>query len=207
MIDKIIVHNLQIIQGQPFEEYLAIKRVSHSWITNGEKPFKATAKTHLGSQVDAYLNEPDRFEGDIKLVKSIATVLINEMGVLYPHMVKQATVLCDFEYKGLLMPYKGRPDWFYKSTIQGIPSIVTDIKVAENVKHTIEHFGYPNQLSGYSIALEIDRYLILSGSPTRFDSKTGMHKVDKLFGIPDEYFWKKSVLKGYPGTRTLNKYV
>jgi hypothetical protein len=187
------VHNRQIIENMPFDEYISLKRISHSFIKNPKNiVFTQTKSIHLGSQVDAYLNEHDRFEGDIRLVKHLASVLLEDIGFdVYQRMHKQSTIICDFEYKGLVMPYKGRTDWFYPD------SIVIDIKIAKNLHETVDFFKYPNAMNGYSIGLEIPRWLLFSVSPSKIDPETGTNKIIKIPdpGTIDHYFWERQVLR------------
>jgi hypothetical protein len=199
----ITVHNLQIIEDLPFDEYLEIKRKSHSIIKDDGKPFKETPKIRLGSQVDNYLNEVKRFDGDLTLVKPLATTLVEEVSLeVYNKLFKQTSVFADFEYKGLVMEYKGRTDWFYPN------SVVIDIKVSQNIIGSMDYFGYPDAMNGYCIALGIPRWIIMAVNPKRIDKKTKMHEVKKLndqaYGGISHYFWERQVMRfGKP----LKKYI
>lgn len=177
------VRNLIIYEDLPFEEYLRMPGFSFSHINSGGKYFPTTPKMQLGKDVDAYLNEPQYCcHNDLSLVRPAALALKDRVGPLYSKFRKQVSVTCEFIYDGMIMLFKGRMDW----ALQNI--IVVDTKVSENIKKTIHHFDYPNQISGYCIAFSCPYGLILAVHPTKHHTN--------LINIPIQLeWWERQILK------------
>jgi hypothetical protein len=181
-----IVTNVEILRDVTMEEYLAIPRMSHSGLRNNGKIFTPSPAVRLGSSVDNYLNDPKRFEGELSIVRPLAAILKREVGELYPLLEKQVVVLADFIHNDKVLRYKGRPDWCMVDTI------VIDTKVAANVNETMHWFGYPNQVTGYCLAVGAPVGYILAVSPKRKD-QFGNNIVDKIIIHPSEVYWENMV--------------
>lgn len=190
-----IVKNLTICRNISFDEYLKVPGFSYSWLKNEGRRFEPSTKMRLGSAVDAYLNEPEKFEGNLALIKPLARILKVKVGGLYDKFEKQLSITADFIHEGMVLRYKGRPDWCI------IRALVIDLKVSENIKDTIDFFGYPNQLSGYALAIGAYAAQILSIDPVM---RRGEHKVDLInIDITKEWWERRIIQYGEPLKETV----
>lgn len=180
------VKNRRTWDDIPFADYLKMPGFSFSWLKNNGEFFAPTNKMNLGSQVDNYLNEPERFDGDLDIIKPMAQVIKQRVGDLYYKFDKQQTITADFIHDGMVLNYKGRPDWGYS------PYIVIDIKMAENIRKTMYYFRYPDQLTGYARAKDCKAAMILSCSPKTRNNI--FHP--ELINVPlNDNWWHQQILK------------
>lgn len=178
------VKNIQYWRNVPFEQYLTMGGVSFSKAKHEGATFTPTEKMRLGTQVDAYLNEPARFDGDIARIKPIAGLLMQRLGSIYHKFEKQLTITADFIHDGMVLHYQGRPDWCM------IRSLIVDLKISEGIFYTIDFFGYPDQLSGYAFGAEAKQALILAAHPDVRKKRTDLIRI----AISD-YWWIKQIEK------------
>lgn len=179
----ITVRNLKIIENLPFEDYITLPGISFSTIKYEGKTVAPTRKMMLGSAVDDYLSHQSDTTCDLNLIKPIAQTLISRIGLdLYTKLEKQISVTCDFIFEDMLLRYKGRIDWGLQSII------VIDLKIAENIDKTLFYFDYPNQVSGYSIALSCQNSLILAINPKTLKTDLKHIKVNS-------YWWERQILR------------
>lgn len=155
------VKNLQLFSNVDFEKYRQLPGFSYSSFKSFPADFSPTYKMKLGTAVDQYLTEPEKYNGfEYDFVRKAAQQIKERIGPLWKHLQKQVSIAADFEHEGYTMPYKGRPDFC-------IPrKLVIDLKVVDD-RAAIEHFGYHNQLSGYALAINAPVALILELSRKR----------------------------------------
>lgn len=155
------VLNTKIIEGLTAQEYFALPGLSYSTIKNNGRSIAPTARMGLGTDVHNYLGAPQLYKHEnSELVKPLATALKQALGEeLLPFLSFEVVVTADFCYEGFTMAYKGRFDC-------GIPGrLIIDFKVAENIRRTIDHFGYPFQLSGYALGAVARTAIIIAINP------------------------------------------
>lgn len=178
-----IVYNSTLKQCT-FEEYLQIPAHSHSGLKNDGAVIQSTPKMQLGTDVHNYLLTPELYKHtNSKLVRPIAMAIKAALGPLYKKMLPEQVVTADFEHERFVLAYKGRIDLF-------IPRhLVIDIKVTEaNVAQTTQYFGYHNQLSGYAIATNVPRALIISINPKSLQTKTNTIPIHTKW-------WEQQIIK------------
>lgn len=179
------VKQRMIMNNILFEDYLEMEGWSYSSIKNEGVPFNPpTAKMQLGTHVHNYLLTPEEYSfDDIAIVKPLATVIAQRIGVLMRYLRPELAVQATFSHAGFDMKYKGRLDLC-------IPDrIVIDLKVSEQpLPVGIKYFGYDKQLSGYAMAIGAKAALIVGIHP-----KT---KKITTYNIPiDAAWWEYEILK------------
>ena len=151
--------DIKIYQDIPFDEYLKLPGYSYSGIKHDGKEFAPSRKMIIGTMVHQYLNEPHRFNGDIRIVKPIATAIIKTLGPLYKHLQYETSICCNFCHHGIIMKYRGRIDAGIRNRI------VIDFKIGKDVESSKAFFGYDDQLSGYATAYNAPLALIVACNP------------------------------------------
>lgn len=161
------IFDVRIIEGLPFEDYLKLPGISYSFVSGGGAFKSATPKMEFGSRVDAYLFEPEKYDGvDYKLVRAVAEKVKARLGVLIKHGKRQLAVMCTMAHRGMYIYYKGRVDLF-------AGGMVIDLKVSElEILRAIQVFGYQNQLNGYAIPLKARGSILFSIHPKKHDVQT-----------------------------------
>jgi hypothetical protein len=103
------------------------------------------------------------------------------LGVLLKIGKFELTVMCTMVHNGYYLYYKGRIDIF-------AGGMVIDVKVSDlKILNAIQHFGYNNQLNGYSTALRARASILFSVHPTK-------HTV-QMAPVPNcTKFWEQQVL-------------
>lgn len=178
----ITVKNIKVYENMDFEDYKLLPGTSFSMIKSDFKEIKVTNKMNLGSQVDCYINNSNNFSGDLRIIKPLAYALKLRVGDLYNKFKKQISVTCDFVYEGMILNYKGRPDWALENLL------IVDTKVSDSIDKTIHFFGYPNQISGYCLPFNANKGLILAANPK--------NNTVKLINIPIKFdWWERQILK------------
>lgn len=167
-----IVSNVQLYKNLPAAEYFRMPGVSYSAIKwEGVPPMESEGMA-LGTLVHNYLLEPAKYNHEqADIVRPLAIGLKNAVGPLIRTLIPEMAVTADFEYQGLVMPYKGRLDLC-------IPGrIVVDFKVLENggLQKAVEYFGYGNQQNGYAASIAAKQAIIISIS--RKTKKTEFYSV------------------------------
>lgn len=167
-----------------FDEYLAMPGYSYSGIKNDGEIISPTKKMQLGTRVHNYLLTPREYDYEqYEIVKPCADVIRAKLGPLLKYLMPELVVTCEMVSNDFRMPYKGRIDLC-------IPDrIVIDIKVSEMPLHkAVPYFGYNNQVSGYSLAINAKVAIIISVNP-----KT---KVVTTMNIPiTENFWEYHITR------------
>lgn len=175
------VTNIQFYKNN-FDAYSKIVGLSFSAIKGGG--FLPTAKMRLGTAVHNYLLEPSEYNHEHRdIVIPIANAIKAEIGGLLPFLDTELSVTADFEYAGMIMPYKGRVDMVRTG------KIVIDLKVSEvPLSRSIAHFGYDYQVNGYMAATLCDHGMIIRVCP-----KT--HKIEKKMIPKDTSWWEAQILR------------
>ena len=155
-----IVSNTKIWPGLDWEAYAKTPGYSFSYLRNPDGVVP-TAGMRLGTLVDRYLFTPGRYNGEQRnLVEPMARELVRHFGGALGMGESQISVTADFEIDGLIMPYKGRPDF-------KITDLIVDLKVSKmDVVKAVQFFRYDWQLSGYALSTGCTRSMILSINPT-----------------------------------------
>lgn len=165
------------------DDYFKLNGVSYSWIKNEGQFIKATPRMRFGSLVDAYLFEPEKYDGTYyELVKPVAAVVADLLKGVKGK--PQVAVTADFCHDGKRMPYKGRIDLLTSK-------VVIDLKISEmDIERSINFFGYDRQIGGYCLATGCEKGLIISVHPRT-------KKVQKAIINPDKVreFWEVQILK------------
>ena len=175
------VKNVKLVKGIPAEEYFAMPGISFS-STKVFQKIEPTPKMRFGSLVDAYLFEPDTYNGEQYVqVKKCAVEIKKALGIVYSKGEYQMAVFADFIYNGLKISYKGRIDL--------LSTIVVDLKCSDlKILDAVKFFRYDRQLSGYCIATGRTQGLIMSVHPHKAS-------IQSFPIIPDDIFWREIVLK------------
>jgi hypothetical protein len=182
----IVIRNQQLHHGIPFEDYLAIDRVSYSGIKSNGCTFEPTPKMRLGTAVHQFLLEPEVYDySQHDIVLPIAIALKDVAVAVMPYCKPEVVVLADMSYNGLTLPYKGRIDL-------KAPGLILDIKVSEiDLDKAIDFFGYDKQVGGYMIASGATRGIILSyNRKKRVVQRRVIHLTKEI-----EEFWAKKVME------------
>lgn len=140
------VTNKRVFTGIEFTDYLNMPGYSYSGIKSAGGEIKETPKMKFGKQVDAYLFTPEQYQpgSDHSLVKQLAMAVKSELAGL--NYTGQSSFTADFNYNGLTMPYKGRPDI-------DAGQLIVDLKVSElDIVKAINFFRYDWQVSGYVLS-------------------------------------------------------
>lgn len=175
------VSNIQFYKNN-FDAYSKIVGLSFSAIKGGG--FQPTAKMRLGTAVHNYLLEPSEYNHEHRdIVIPIANAIKAEIGGLLPFLDTELSVTADFEYAGMIMPYKGRVDMVRTG------KIVLDLKVSEvPLNKSIAHFGYDYQVNGYMAATLCEHGMIIRVCP-----KT--HKIEKKMIPKSSTWWEMQILR------------
>jgi hypothetical protein len=178
-----LITNTHQIEGQSFEDYLAIPRLSFSGIKSEGKTITQTPKMELGTMVHNYLLEPQRYNYQrFEEVKPIANHLRDVLGTALQYAKPELTVLADFKNEGMLLEYKGRVDL-------KLSDLIIDLKVSDApLKSGIEYFRYDRQLTGYALAAKADKAMIISYNKKK-------KKVEMQMITFDIDYWKLITLK------------
>lgn len=180
---QLSVHDVRIFENVPFDTYLTFPGLSFS-AAKGSGPINPTEGMRLGSLVHQYLLEPTKYDGtNYKLVRAIAGPVAKKIG---PALLKTAktelTVMCTLVHAGYYLFYKGRVDMW-------AGGMVIDLKVSKlDVVKAIQHFGYNNQLNGYSLPLNAIASLLVAVHPETF--------AVSMAPVPNATeWWSKAVLR------------
>lgn len=171
----------------PFEDYIKLPGASYSGIKyyeRGGARADVTDKMRFGSLVDAYLFEPDKYNGEqYDLVRPVAVAAVQHLGAAIRLGRRQLVVTCTMIHGGFKLRYKGRVDLF-------VGGVVIDYKVSDMpLLSAIHHFGYNNQVNGYAIPLQAKTSIIFSISPKP------PYRV-QMQPIPNSLiYWQQAVLK------------
>lgn len=128
------------------------------------KEIVVTDNMRFGTSVHNYLLEPEKFNHSSVEVKKIAVKLKEKLNGVWQFLIPEYTIVADFKYSGWTMRWRGRLDLC-------IPNrLVVDVKIinGKSIKDTMQHFGYPNQLTGYSLGAQAKDRLICA-----YSRKTG----------------------------------
>ena len=176
------VSNIQYYRNN-FEAYNTMKGYSYSGITKGAG-FTPSAKMRLGTAVHEYLLEPENYNHENRdIVVPLANAVKAELGALLPFLDTELSVYAEFEYSGLIMPYKGRVDMVRTG------KIVLDLKVSEiPLRNSIPYFGYDRQVNGYMAATMSNLGMII-----RIDPKNA--RVEKKMIPKDHSWWEDQILR------------
>ena len=174
------ISNLVIHEKLPFEDYRQLSGMSFSG-TKTFTPIVPTFKMKLGTALDQYLTEPEKYDGfEYDMIRKAAPLVRQKMGGLWNKLEKQLSYTCTMKYKDFELLHKGRPDF----CIPG--KIVIDLKYVED-KAAIERFDYPSQLSGYSLSLNCPMAFILEMSRKRNEAKLIACRISSEF-------WERQIL-------------
>ena len=175
------VKNLRVHRNLSFEDYQKLQGVSNSSL----KPsFAPNAGMSFGTMVHNYLLEPDKLIEATPEIKLVAADLMKTLGPAYSVLEKEISVQCDFEYNGLVMPYRGRLDLC--SITYGL---VVDLKIlSSDLIPTIKHFGYEKQLRGYAASIGAKTIIIIA-----YNRK--LKKIQKSIVEPLHFEWEQEVMK------------
>lgn len=195
-----VASNINIYRGVDFAMYQSLPGTSFSDIRHGDKEdgFTPSEKMLLGSEIDSFLFTPAKYtpsgKFDPRLIRGCARSVKEQFGAAWVNLEFQLSVTADFEFEGMVMPFRGRPDGILRGLSKiyspNTGGVTVDLKVSEKV--AIEHMNYAEQLTGYSIAFGNTRNLILSINPKTF--KTTWHPVPMRIA-----WWEKQVLmRGKP---------
>lgn len=168
-----------------FGDYLKLPGLSHSAIKamQRSRPIKETEKMNFGTMVHNYLLEPHKYEHSSPEVKSVALKLKEKLGTVLEFMKPEMAVTCNMHHSGLTVQYKGRGDLVFPGRL------IIDIKIinGKSIFDTLNHFGYPNQLSGYAIGFRCPAALIAAYSTAT--------KQTQLVNIPVAHeWWQEQIL-------------
>lgn len=187
--------NIQRYDNLPFEDYLKLPGMSHSYLKSeyfGEVDTIAeTAKIRIGKMVDAFLTEPasvDYADPNIEIAERIAAAIRVRFGHVLDRMQKQISYTADVSYMNHTAACKFRLDFL----LPGI--LVLDLKVTHepmrSVPALVDFMGYRNQLWGYAKASQVDKgYLLVYSVPS---------KRLEIFNVPilsTNDFWRDKILK------------
>ncbi|TAN17211.1 MAG: hypothetical protein EPN37_07090 [Chitinophagaceae bacterium] len=188
-----MVRNVQLLKGVPFDDYLKLPGWSYSGI-KGTK-IEPTPKMGIGTAVHNYLLTPNEFNHDNSLVPALAIELKKILGPLLPFCTPELAVICDLIHEDMIMPYKGRIDLAVVFEKIGNPlNLVIDIKITElDTRKGIDFFGYDKQLNGYSLAIGAARRVIVSVNPNKLAKRQVATQVIPI--ARDIRFWEQAVLK------------
>lgn len=154
---------------------------SYSGITKGSSVV-ATERMRLGTAVHNYLLEPEAYNHENRdIVLPLANAVKDEIGALLPFLDTEVSVSADFEFAGLIMPYKGRVDMLRAG------KMVLDLKVSEvPLRNSIPYFGYDRQVNGYMAATMCELGMII-----RIDPKSA--RVEKKMIAKDHTWWEEQI--------------
>jgi hypothetical protein len=164
----ITFHNTKVFNSNDFEEYKKIKGYSHSYLKQeigGIAPdFNVTDAVRFGSMVDNILTEPTHADITSQIyedAKEVARLVVSFFGFEFWEECKsQLGFTTEMEYKGLVMPFKGRLDKFSERSKMVIDLKITNSRV-KDLDTLIDYMGYKNQLWGYSKGVEAERALLI----------------------------------------------
>lgn len=185
-----IVRDTVVHRNIPFEDYLKLPGFSHSGIRmEGRKPFAATAKMNLGTNVHSYLLDPTAYSYEnLNVVKTIALALKSTIGGLWEFLEPEIAVTSNFCIEDFILPYKGRID------LALVKRVILDIKVinGESVSSTIDLFHYDTQLSGYAASVGAKDAFIIA-----YSTKTKKVEV-KYIPVNVDWWCNQIITKGNP---------
>lgn len=190
----ITVSNIVMMESIPFQEYLQLPGLSHSFLkreVNGITPdLEITDNIRLGSMVDAILTEPGKADMTSHLyepAKAIAYEIKSKFAAAIKAFRKQVSYTAEMNMDGFIMPVKGRLDFL-------IPGhAVVDLKITKmkDLPALIEHMGYKNQLWSYCQMAQVKvAYLMIYSVPAK---KVYLIKID--CSQPGNLFWEEKILK------------
>lgn len=180
----ITIHNRQLRENVPFDEYVQLPFYSHSDIKNDGRAFTSpTTKMLIGTDVHNYLSEPEKYNHDnVEIVRPAAVALKQIVGPLWKYGKPELVVTCWMRYNGFQLPYKGRGDRVI------VDRLVVDFKISSMpIKSGIDRFGYDDQLSGYGIGFGASAAIII-----RVDPKTcvpGKKPLTEIYNVPIKHDW------------------
>ena len=194
------VINVNIYRGVDFAHYQDLPGTSFSDIRHGDKDenFTPSDKMLLGSEVDCFLFTPAKYvpsgKFDQRLIRGCARAVKEQFGAAWVNLEFQLSVTADFEFNGMVLKFRGRPDGVLRGLSKmysaNTGGVTVDLKVSEKV--AIEHMNYAEQLTGYSLAFGNTRNLILAVNPKTF--ATTWHPVPMRVS-----WWEKQVImRGVP---------
>ncbi len=186
--------NIVRYDGLPFDEYLKLPALSHSFLKREKmgitEDLKMTDNIRIGSLVDDIITQPskaDMYSPLYPYARNIAAVIRNRFGSLINQFQKQVSYTADASFGDFTMPVKGRLDFL-------IPNLaVIDLKVtmSKDLRGLIEFMGYKNQDWHYSkLSIVPNAYLMIYSIPLK---KTEIVKVD--CSSNDNPFWGDKITK------------
>lgn len=178
-----------------FEEYLKLPNgFSHSYLKGERNGIAAhieeTNNMRRGTLVDKILTEPHSVDMSDPMyveAREIAGRLQAQFGPAIKRFKKQISITAVFHHQGFSMPVRGRLDFL-------LPRIaVIDLKVSgvPDMKKNISHFGYDNQLWGYSKMAGVSKSYLLAYMVK--NKSTEIHGID----VSTDYneFWAEAILR------------
>ena len=192
----ITFHSQKLHPALPFDEYLRLPGVSHSFVKyqqNGVVPYKeVTDKMKLGSLVDAILTEPskvDQNDPQYRAAYRIAAHITQEYGDMIRFLLPQQSYSGVMAMNNMELEVCGRLDWLLPGHAV-IDLKVTGAKDDKQFRTLIEYMGYQNQLFNYAGLAGVNRAYILPYSTV---AKRCLSIVNVPVGGRNE-FWEKAIL-------------
>ena len=180
------IKNLKVFYDMPSDEYFSIPAVSFSSLKGFS--IEKTAGMVLGSRVHEYIGEAHKYDwADAEKVRKIAGEIRRTIGPAMPYFKSEVSFICEMHYDGFMMRYKGRMDKWNPQ------KLIVDWKILGfSLEQAIKTFHYDRQMSGYCIATNTPKALIVAYNKNK-------NQIEKKIIIPDDRFWKHQVLiHGYP---------
>lgn len=147
----------------PFEDYLKMPGYSFSGLSKRGAIIEPTEKMKLGTRVHNYLLDAADFDyEDLRIVKPLAIAVKRVLGDSFRLLKTEMAVTANMEHEGFRLSYKGRLDMHYPGVI------VVDLKISEN--KNVDFFGYVDQVSGYCMADESPRGVIVKLHPKTLET-------------------------------------
>lgn len=190
----ITVSNIVMIEAIPFQEYLQIPALSHSFLkreVNGIAPdLETTDNMRLGSMVDAILTEPEKADMTSHLyeaARAISHEIKTKFGNAIKAFRKQLSFTADFEHQGFTIWVKGRLDFL----LMGHAVVDLKVTLSKDVHALIDYMGYRNQLWSYCQMAKVKvAYLMIYSVPNK---KVYLIKLD--CSNASNPFWEEKILK------------
>jgi len=194
----ILMQNVEILRNVDFSEYLKIKAYSNSFLkmeVGGVTPaFNPSDKVKIGSLVDSILTEPEKADISSPFYKiscQISNYIVKEFGFeLWESLESQLSWVGELNYKGLIMPIKGRLDKFGLNRVWDLKITHEPIK---NINSLIKFLGYDNQMWLYAKAMKVDAAVLIFYS---VKDKAIAYKVIDCSGNDNPFFEEKTLKFG-----------
>lgn len=193
-MDHITYSNIKRIDNLEFDKYLELPGYSFSFLKgeiNGHaQEVMMTDKIIIGKLVDAILTE----DGDVNMMnplyeisRSIAFKIKEKFGNYISKFEKQISFCADLNYKGMVMPSRGRTDYF----LSGLAVIDLKVTHEKKVRDVISYMRYNDQLWNYANMGQVKRkYIMIHSVPLGTTEMIDMGVV-----TPRNEFWEAKVEK------------